>query len=185
MGKLFGEKLRDWRKAHGVSSKALIKDSGLDGGNLGAIERGARRPSDTNLEALAKVEQLGAQVERLRAWRAADDIAEDLHLLVPWAPELLGLPVQQEAPANETPAFNPFAALAGDEPPPLDDQELAAVAELATLVGDLAAYSPAYRPNGQGWRQPAGARLSALRAMVEEAREDAVRAKQVKAKERA
>jgi transcriptional regulator with XRE-family HTH domain len=170
----FAEKFQRALASAGLTKYALAKASGVSESQLGKVERGDVVPTDENLVKLAPHLRVSAQqlIDWANEHRARRTIGDEAF------ERIIALHGGRVHQVEEAPAFNPFAALAGDEPPALDDQELAAVAELATLVGDLTAYSPAYRPNGQGWRQPAGARLAALMAMVEEAREDAARAKQ-------
>lgn len=90
MGKLFGQKLREHRKARGLSGKQLGALSGLGQGNMNNIERGVRPPSDQNLADLVKVAELGVTLEQLEAWRAADRATpEGIAKIRAHAPELL------------------------------------------------------------------------------------------------
>jgi len=49
----FGERVRDLRKAKGLSQEAFAAECGLDRTYLGGIERGERNVALRNLEAIA------------------------------------------------------------------------------------------------------------------------------------
>lgn len=98
MGKTFGEKLVQAREAAGLSGYRLVQLSGIAQGNLQAIERGRRPPSDANLEALAEVAELGVTLEQLLTWRDLDRLGpEGLERIRKYAPEVLAQP---PAPAS-------------------------------------------------------------------------------------
>jgi len=59
----FGQRLRDLRKAKGLSQEALALASDLDRTYVGGIERGERNVSLVNIEKIAKA--LGVPVREL------------------------------------------------------------------------------------------------------------------------
>lgn len=103
MGKTFGEKLVQAREAAGLSGYRLVQLSGIAQGNLQAIERGRRPPSDANLEALAEVAELGVTLEQLLTWRDLDRLGpEGIERIRKYAPEVLMPP--EAAPSTGRPA---------------------------------------------------------------------------------
>lgn len=50
---IFGEKLRELRKAHGLSQEALADEAGLHRTYIGGVERGERNPTLTTLKRIA------------------------------------------------------------------------------------------------------------------------------------
>lgn len=92
MGFSFGERLAQAREVAGLSGYRLVQLSGIAQGNLQAIERGRRPPSDANLAALAAVTELGVTLDQLEAWRDLDKIGGEggLDRIKAYAPEALG-----------------------------------------------------------------------------------------------
>ena len=68
----FGERFRKWRKARGVTTYEIEKQTGISASNLISIEKNRRPPSDNVLEKLAKVPELGIDHATLLAWRAIE-----------------------------------------------------------------------------------------------------------------
>lgn len=99
MGAIFGQRLRTFREAKGISGKRLAELSAIGQGNLFGLEAGKRPPSDANLEALAGVTDLGISLEQLQAWRDLDRIGlEGVERLRKWEPEVLKGAIASEPP---------------------------------------------------------------------------------------
>lgn len=77
MGEVFGRQLREHREALDVSGYAICKATGLQPGNLSAVEKGRRSPSPAMLEALAGYEPLRLTRERLQTWLDLDLVGEE------------------------------------------------------------------------------------------------------------
>lgn len=150
-----------------------------------SIERGQRRPSDANLDALASVPELGLTRERLEAWRAADDIgkrhlwlliSEGKDLLIEVAAELGPPGVTWEIVQSVTPAViadrgtawvrENQAAIVGNADP-LTPKEIEVVAQLRAIAPlhelDLG-------PTSFVWAYERGARLRYLKHALAEQR---------------
>jgi transcriptional regulator with XRE-family HTH domain len=77
VGKLFADKLKQYRSGKGLSGRRLSILSGIDQGNLAHVESGRRPPSENDLRKIAAVPQLEIDFDTLSAWRKLDEMGED------------------------------------------------------------------------------------------------------------
>jgi transcriptional regulator with XRE-family HTH domain len=77
MGKFFGEKLREARKAKDLNGTYVAETGGVHHSNLSAIEAGRREPPDVMIEKLGESGILGVSTDELRAWRDLDLIGQE------------------------------------------------------------------------------------------------------------
>lgn len=169
MASEFGERLTKAREAAGLSGYKLVQVTGIAQGNLQAIERGRRSPSDANLEALAAVPELGVTLEQLQAWRDLDRIGlEGIERIRKWVPEVLEGGKAAEPARKE--AASPLEAIRAQFPKgiahPPTDREL----KLLARMGDLEEYD--LQPSAPIWTFPASERWPEVKDAYEAWKED-------------